>query len=123
MNSIIEARIRKRLSAFLPTTCTIQHRVQVVGALGDTANGWEIVAADVPCRLISYLSNTKQAAVVDDRLALVEAWRLIVPVGTALAPEQRVTIGGEIYVIVSVIDEWSDAMDAQAIIVRDGVGQ
>lgn len=113
------ARIAARVALFMGDSCTIEAEVDAAGAMGEMTDTWAVVAADVACRVIDARETGVSAmANVGAQEAMVDTYRLIVPVGTALAVDQRVTVGSDVYQIVALVDGRSDATDAQAVITR-----
>ena len=112
-------RMKARVALFLDDTCTIEAEVDAVDEMGAPAHTWEVVEADVECRVIDARQSGISATMeVGAQEAMVDTYRLIVPVGTALAVDQRVTVNSDVYQIVALVDGRSDAVDAQAVITR-----
>lgn len=115
----ILAQIKARVALFLGDTCTIEAEVDAVGEMGEPTHGWAVVEADVACRVIDARKSGVSATMeVGAQEAMVDTYRLIVPVGTALAVDQRVTVNSDVYQIVAAGDGRSDAVEAQAVITR-----
>jgi len=76
----------------------------------------------VPCRVIMSRQGTRPSAdLIAGQEQLVDEYRLIVPYGTALAVNQRVTVDGDdgaTYQVVGLIDRRTDATDSQAVLIR-----
>lgn len=112
-------RIKARVALFLGDTCKIEAEVDAVGEMGEPTHTWAVVAAEVACRVIDARQSGLSAMMnVGEQEAMVDTYRLIVPVGTALDVDQRVTVGGDVYQIVALVDGRSDAAEAQAVMTR-----
>lgn len=112
-------RIRDRVRKFYPASCTIEAEDTGTDQYGASTHTWVTVAENVPCRIIRAGQNTSGEAGMQGRQEVMEdRYRLSVPVDTALAIDQRVTVNGVTYDVVNIISAWSDAVDAQAIITR-----
>lgn len=112
--------LRKATASFLTETCTIEALVNGRDAFGNKVqNQWETVASGVACRVITAGTN-RQAAMQDvgTQEAMVETYRLVVPAGTALDIDQRVTVNDVTYQIVSVLVARTDETDRQAVMTR-----
>jgi hypothetical protein len=118
----LRGHLRSMTARFLTDTCTIEARSNSVGEFGDPQEVFASVAAGVACRVITLGTRYAVAALnpaVLGREALVDAYRLVVPAGTALDVDHRVTMSsGEVYQVVDLITERTDETDEQAIIVR-----
>lgn len=112
--------IRARTAQFLKETCTIEVEQGAVGDFGQPAPIWIVIASNVACRVIVARSmNRPMADMVGSQEQLVEEYRVICPYGTALAPNQRITLStGEVYSVTSVITDRTDETDTQAVAVR-----
>ena len=112
-------RMKARVALFLGDSCTIEAEVDARGEMGEMTHLWSVVEADVACRVIDARKPGGSTTMdVGAQEAMVDTSRLIVPVGTALAVDQRVTVNSDVYQIVALIDGRSDAVDAQAVITR-----
>ena len=123
MSSWITGKIRARVASFMTDTCTIEREVDAYDKYGSPVREWETSASGVACRVIR-AGDQSRGAMGDNALreTMTETYRLIVPVGTVLGVDYRVTINGKTYQIVNLIDAWTDAMDVQAIMVRRADG-
>ena len=110
--------IKSTLAAFLTDTCTIDVRQMAVGEFGEPVEVYSNVASSVACRVIM-LDRRTSAELLSGREGMTDVHRLICPAGTALEADQRVTLsGGDVYYVVDVLTTQTDAVDAQAMIVR-----
>jgi len=112
--------IGRALNKFLTETCQIEGETLARGQFGERTHGFDVVGADVPCRVIRAGASPSQttSGEIGSQETIVERYRLIVPAGTVLNVDQRVTVGGAVYQIVDVVTAWADAVDAQAVMVR-----
>lgn len=114
--SNIRKQLDKTTGRWLTQSCTIEAEVLGVDIYGAPVHQWAVVASGVKCRVIKMgRGDTRE---VGSQEALVEKYRLICPAGTALGIDQRVTVGGAVYQVVSVQSALTDAVDVQAEIVR-----
>lgn len=119
VSSQVLAMMQRVTATFLTETCDIEVEQDSVGQWGQPAHSWQVVATGVACRVITarpMLQST--AGQVGGQEQLVDTYRLIVPAGTALAVNQRVTVNDLTYHIVSLITERTNETDAQAVMVR-----
>lgn len=115
----ILALMKADTERMMTQTCTIERETETRGEHGEPTRTWQIVAQNVKCRLITAKTASSNAtAVVMDQEIMEDAYRLCVPVGTALAVEQRVTVAGAIYNVASIVDGRTNAVDVQAMVTR-----
>lgn len=115
------AKLRQVTQGFLKDTCTIEQAGNTVGAFGQQVPGWTVVASGVACRIITESVRKMEPEMVGGQggqESLAEVYRLVVPVGTALAAGQRVRIGTDYYHVVRLLTERTDETDEQAILTR-----
>ena len=111
--------LRNVTARFLTETCLIEKQADSVGQWGQEGQLWTTVASGVPCRVISaraMLQSTAQQ--VGGQEQLVDTYRIIAPYGTALATNQRVTVGGVVYQVVGLVTDRTDETDVQCVAVR-----
>lgn len=118
--------LKRATAQFLTETCTIEKLANARDRFGNKVpNQWESVASGVACRVITPggvgISRTASMD-VGSQEALVETYRLIVPAGTELDVDYRVTVDSIQYHVVNVLTARTDETDRQAILtrVRDG---
>lgn len=116
--------MRRKLTAtalmWLKQTCTIEENNAITGEYGEASRLWQIVASNVPCRIIQAAASRSTTAVNEagaQENILVE-YRLEVPNTTVLRSDQRVTVDGVQYSIVRVEEALTDDLFRQAIITR-----
>jgi len=115
------AIIKRRVNTFLTETCTIGRESGLKGAMGEPLHGVEVVAADVPCRVITLgqSSTRTEYESVGSAEAMVERWRLICPAGTSFAVDNQVVLSdGRVFQIVDVDDRLTDQAFVAAVMVR-----
>lgn len=105
---------------FLTETCDIEKLANARDKYGNKVpNQWETVSSDVACRIITAGTRNQSSSMdVGSQEALVETYRLIVPAGTALDVDYRVTCNGIVYQVVNVLTSRTDETDRQAILTR-----
>lgn len=120
LSSRMQSIIQSRVETFLNETCDIQKEDDARGKYGERIHTWTTVAADVACRVISVSSNStaSQAGGVGNQEMIVDTYRLILPRGTVISADYRVSLGGVLFDVVNVYDRWSDRMDVQVLIKR-----
>ena len=105
-------RTAARLNRFLIDRCTIDERI-------DDEDNWRRVADDVRCRVMRMSSNASKTADYGQSEAMINTYVLSTPLGTPLDTGQRVTIGTKVFFVTGVIDQWTNAVDAQALVIRE----
>lgn len=115
------ALVRRRVNAFLTERCSIEREAGMKGSMGEPLHGWEMVADNVQCRVITVNQSSTQTEyeAVGSTEALVERWRLICPAGTVFAVDNRVRLSdGRVFQIVDVDDRLTDEAFVSAMMVR-----
>jgi hypothetical protein len=114
------AIVRRNVNEMLVDTCTIEQQMGIKGTMGEPLDSWEIVAEDVPCRVIrAKVPNASSQTVVGSQEAMVEMYRLECPYDTTFAVDNRVTLSdGSVYQVVQVEDKLTDSAFAGAVITR-----
>ena len=115
------AQMRAQLGDFLVDTCKLEERTGPPDDYGGDADNWQLVADDVPCRVIRDKKKASQTTDYGAQESMVNEYRLSVTIVTALGVGQRVTIAstGAVYFITGLVDQWTEAIDSQAYIVRE----
>ena len=120
--SVVRDRLIQKIQARLETfvgenSCTISRPALTKGPTGAASSGKVIVASAVPCRIIDGSSETED---IGDQHAILERYKLIVPVGTELGVGYIVTVDdGNTYNILDIITRHSESVDAQAMMTRE----
>lgn len=113
------ARVREVAGRFLTETCVIEDEVIATDRYGAAAHTWRVSASDVACRIITETRMSgSDTTEIGSQVAMMERLRLVVPTGTALGVNQRVTVGGTVYRVVALLEGHTDAVFASAVIVR-----
>lgn len=120
-NTRTVALMKARIAQTLTDTCTIERETSAVGAMGEPLHMVSAVYSDVACRVIRVgARNDSATADVGSRETIVEEYRLIVPVGTVLGVDDRVTVSdGTAYVITNVEDRLTDGVFVGVVMVRE----
>lgn len=116
----IVAMIRRCTARFLTQTCTVERqKATPTDALGDRSHIWEIVAQNVPCRLIMAGQRTG-SAVVERAMQeqMRDEYRLIVARTVALDVDMRVTVAGVTFDVVRIDTALTDEAFHSAILNR-----
>ena len=113
-------RFRFILNRTLDDTCRIEKLISGGVVYGQVANDWATVAQSVRCRLIR-AGNARggAAGLVGERSDLREEYRLILPVGTEIGADYRVTVGEVAYRVTRVGTALSAAVSVEAVVVRE----
>ena len=119
MEGLLLNKIRVEAARYLSETCVIEQEIHTVGAYGDPIRAWALVASEVPCRLIiARRSDLSAVSMSAGRETMERVYRLVVPHGTTLDVDYRVTVGGAIFTVMRVEDQLTDAVFVQAILAR-----
>jgi head-tail adaptor len=108
------AQIRSVLNRWLNETATIQRETETRGAYGEQLHDWTTTATDVPCRVIG--RNTQRNQAMSNQEMMVDEYRVIFETGTVLDVDYRVTVGGNVYRVIAIVDDRTDGVDVQAIV-------
>lgn len=112
------AMIARITGGFLTETCTIEQEGDTTGEFGEPTHDWRIVAASVACRLITNPQRGSADGTAAGAETLLHEYRLIVPVGTTLEADMRVTVGGLTYNVVRIETALTDRPFRSAILYR-----
>ena len=115
-----KTRLQAVLNAALDKTCTIERQNADRGEFGELLHNWQAVATDVSCRLIdAQVTNNSELQTTGNQEIMLQTARLILPAGTAIDVNYRVIIAGVIYNVIAIVDSRSEAIDTQAVIMRE----
>jgi hypothetical protein len=113
------AIVQRNVNEMLTDVCTIKRQTGATGTMGEPLNQLELIASDVPCRVIrAKTPNANSQAVIGSQKAQVERYRLICPVDTAFRVDDVVIVGSDVYQVVDVEDKLTDGAFAGAVITR-----
>ncbi len=114
------AKVQQNVNAMLTDRCTLSRKSDATGLRGEPLNATEIIASNVPCRVIrSKVPSDNAQQVIGSQKSMVERYRLICPVGTAFVVDDVVTLAdGSVYNVVNVEDQLTDSVQASAVITR-----
>jgi hypothetical protein len=114
------AIVRQNVSVMLTDSCTIERESDAVGSMGEPLHEFEVVVSDVACRMIrAGARSTGTNNVEGGREALTDRYRLILPVGTDISTDYRVTMAdGTAYEVVDVEAELTDGAFVAAVVTR-----
>lgn len=122
INSSLLATMRNTAESLMTDTCTIEAGADAVGDMGEVLSDvYTAVASSVACRVITIGNRFKETVgITAERETITDAYRLIVPYGTALAVDQRITLDSDSsrWQVVDLLTERTSETDAQAVIVR-----
>ena len=111
--------LKRHAHQYLKERATLERQVSTTDSYGAQTNVWQVVQADVPCRLIRIGNRTNsQISAAGDQETLEETYRLILSPGAPLDVNQRVTVGGLVYAVIQIEGALTDAVFASAIITR-----
>ena len=104
------ARLQGTVNEYLSETCTLTRIDFVQGRLGMTESE-VIVASGVACRVIDDSQRQGQGYQnVGLHEAQVDAYRVILPSGTTIDSEYRITVGLRVYEVVALLDDRSNEL-------------
>jgi head-tail adaptor len=115
----VREMMRRAAGKFFTDTCTIEREMTTRGAAGEPLHGWQIVAEDVPCRLISVgTQTTSNIGEAGSAETLQHEYRLIVERAHALTVDMRATVNGVTYYVVQVVTSLTDEVFHSSIVQR-----
>lgn len=106
-------------SKWLKDRCTVEMELSVTGQYGEPSQVWQVVGADVPCRMIT--AGAGRGNAIEERGAqetLKQEYRIVLAVTTEIGVDCRVTFGGHVYNVIRVESGLSDELFKQAIVIR-----
>lgn len=119
-NSIIVTQIRSQINRWLTETATVQKLDSVRGEYGELIQDYVTVQTSVPCRIITAGSNNTDTMEVNgNQEMMLDQYKIILPYDAELDVDYRVTVGADIYRVVSILDDRTDGVDVQALIVGE----
>lgn len=86
--------MRAMADRFLTDTCAIERLSDAVDAAGAPVNTWEPVTSGVKCRLITPGWQRGNVRMVGEQPHLGQEYRVVLPAGTAVGVQHRVTLDG-----------------------------
>jgi len=111
--------LKRHAHQYLSQRGTLEQQAATVDAYGAQSNVWQVVQADLPCRLIRIGNRTgSQVAPAGEQETLEETYRLILMPGVPLDVNQRLTVEGVVYAVIQIEGSLTDAVFASAIITR-----
>lgn len=114
--SSILSQLRRTANQWLKESCTIERQTEDRGAFGEQIHDFETVATDVPCRVINGgQSNTADSQMFGNQEVMLDQYRIVMPAGTVVDVDYRVTVGGRVYNVTAVTDDRTDATDTQVL--------
>lgn len=114
------AKVQENVGVMLTDICTIERETTGTGDMGQELHENEVVATDVPCRLIRAGTRTTGSSNnAGGRESLTDRFRLILPVGTVISTDYRVRMADEtIYQVVDVEAALTDGAFVAAVVTR-----
>lgn len=112
VTSFLLDQIRQTTAAFLSGVATVSREVSAIGEYGEQVRRWDVVAANVPCRVIkTTFDRNQQVGEVAGRETAPELYSIILPVdGLEVQPKDRIAVGGRVFRIVQVQVDLTDAV-------------
>ena len=119
LNSFALLSIRNSSRRWLKDTCTIERDTETLDELGSPIPGREIVAENVPCRMITSGRRGDSAAeIIGSAESLKEIYKIAIPSSVDLDINYFVTVKTITYSVVRLETALSDEVFTQAIITR-----
>jgi len=92
----IRGYMRAQANALLTDTCTIERLADTTDAAGAAVNDWEVMSSSIDCRMITIGQRmTADPLVKAERAVLPERYRIVLPAGTSIAPQYRITLDSD----------------------------
>lgn len=112
--------VRKNVNEMLTDTCTLYIESGATGTMGEPLHTLEIVAENVPCRVIrSKTPSLGTMQVVGGQEAMVETNRMEFPYDQSLAVDMVAKMSDDnMYHLVSIEDKLTDSAFAWAVVSR-----
>jgi hypothetical protein len=110
LSTRIQNRLKLQVDKYLNETCDISRVDFVQGRVG-MREQLVLVSSGVACRVITDNRSQGQGYVeTGEHEANVDAFRVILAAGTAVDAEDRITVGTQIYRVIAVVDDLSNAL-------------
>lgn len=119
LNNTSLIRIRNIAARWLKDTCIIERDIETLDELGSPVHGREVVAQDVPCRVITSGRRGDSAAeIIGSAETLKEIYKISVPSSVELDVNYHITVNSIRYSVVRLETALTDEVFTQAIITR-----
>ena len=116
---MVLGRLRRDAARYLMDTCTIERQDVTVDEFGSARRVLTLVAADVPCRVITAgAANAGAAGVVGGQDVMSELYRVALLPDQAIDVDHQVTIGADVYQVVRLETALTGAFFRHAVISR-----
>lgn len=107
-------------NAYLTDRATLETEFSTVTSIGASTHEWQILATNIPCRMITQGQSTNAARQIGSQEGLVETYRIVLKLDLiTLAVNQRLTINGVVYEIVDILSHRTDQDEVQVTAKRD----
>lgn len=123
LNPLVKKMMHATVMRTLTARCTIKRELAETDIYGAESGRTEIVASNLPCRLIRPGGSRSEGAVQDVGAieTMPETYRLIVPDTVTMEANELVELGGRTYRVVRATDGWTDEMfRAYVVVLRRG---
>jgi hypothetical protein len=120
ITSQLMAHIKSHALQTYTDTCLIERNIEVTdNRLGSKVPGWQVVGADVPCRLIM-LNNSNQSMINElaSQDTMLDSYQLELDPSQEIERDYRVTIGSERYTVTRIESGLTDSAFKQVLITR-----
>jgi hypothetical protein len=120
ITSQLMAHIKSHALQTYTDTCLIERNIEVTdNRYGSKEPGWQVVGADVPCRLIT-LNRSNQSLVEElaSQDTMLDSYQLVIPSTQEIERDYRVTISGETYAVTRIESSLTDLAFKQVLIIR-----
>lgn len=120
ISSQLMAHIKSHALQTYTDTALIEKNVEVTdNRYGSKVQSWQVVAANVPCRLITLnRSNRSLVEEIGSQDVMFDSYQLVLPATQEIERDYRVTINGERYSVTRIESSLTDLAFKQVLITR-----
>lgn len=99
--------LRRRMAQSLVDIATIEREAQTVSAMGAPVHTWVLVAEGVACRVIGAGREDMAQRIAGGAEVMRDEVRIILAHDVVVDVDYRITVGGHVYDVVSIVDAMS----------------
>jgi len=119
---MVRGYMRAQANALMTDTCSIERLADSVDAAGAATNQWEAVSTGTACRMITAgRSNAADPLVRAERAVLEQRYRIVLPAGTSIAAQYRITLTSDSsrWLVSALVTSQTDEIAVQVIVVAE----